>query len=305
MNRAICQIWVVAAAAVMAGGGAARAQDESYHPGSGKGKQKDKPGEKKTLHEEGKELFGGGKEKPGSASEGMWAIVINAFRGDDQGAAAKAGLETVRSQTRLADAYIEKRGDATVILYGRYADPASKEAKADLDKVHGVEVLIGGEMKKVFLSAFLAPPAELHGSKPEYDLRNAKKLNGDWALYTLQVGVYSREDKKPPSPADLAEFRKMAEAAVAKLRSEGEQAFYYHGPSRSMVTIGLWGVDDWDEALRVDKNPALHTLRQRFPNNLQNGMGIKERKRMTDPTTGKQVVKEWLQPSSLVAVPKD
>ena len=51
--------------------------------------------------------------------------------------------------------------------------------------------------------------------------------------------------------------------------------------------------------------PALGALRKRFPNNLQNGMGIKQRLKLTDPKTGAQVVKEQLQSSMLVAVPKE
>jgi hypothetical protein len=300
--------WVAAAAGLLVVAGGVRAQEDNYKPGSAKPAQKDKPSQKDTRQEEGKSLFGGDKAKSQAGGPGAWSIIIEAFRGDDQEAAARAGIDKVRMQGGLADAYLDHRGEATVIAFGRYPDPASKEARADLDRVRGVEIPMNGTPQKVFLSAFLAPPADIHGTRPEYDLRNAKKLNGDWVLYTLQVGVYSREDRKPASPADMAEFRKMAEQAVLKLRSEGEQAFYYHGPSRSVVTIGLWGTDDYDEAAPTgfkDKSPALHAMRQRFPNNLQNGMGIKERQRLTDPKTGAQVVKEQLQSSGMVVVPKE
>ncbi len=283
----------------------ARGQDESYHPGSPKPAQKDK---KTPAKDEGKALFGGGGKDKAPQGAGMWSIVIEAFRGDTQDADAATGLDKVRTTAGLSQAYLDRRGEATVIAYGRYADPTSKEARGDLDRVRGVQIELNGAPTKPFLSAFLAPPADIHGARAEYDRRNAKKINGDWAIYTLQVGVYSREDRKPASPADLAEFRKLAEEAVTKLRSEGEQAFYYHGPSRSMVTIGLWGTADYDESAPTgfkDKNPALHALRVRFPNNLQNGMGIKQRLKLTDPKTGAQVIKEQLQPSSMVVVPKE
>jgi hypothetical protein len=159
-----------------------------------------------------------------------------------------------------------------------------------------------GQTVKPFSGAFLAPPTEIHGTMPEFDLSNAKKLNGDWVLYTLQVGVYSREDQKAATPAEMAEFRKTAEEAVVQLRREGEQAFYSHGPNRSMVTIGLFGTEDFDATSKFE-SPALRALRKRFPYNLQNGMGIKQRFTVTDPKTGQQMKKERIQPSGLVQVP--
>jgi hypothetical protein len=283
----------------------ARAQDDSYRPG---GTSPASKGKAPALKDEGKAVFGGSDKTKSTGETGTWSIIIEAFRGETQEADAAAGLDKVHTLAGLPGAYLDHRGEAVAIAYGHYADPGSKEARSDLDKVRGTQVVLDGKTGKPFSSAFLAPPADIHGSRPEYDLRSARKLNGDWALYTLQVGVYSREDRKPATPAEMAEFRKMAEAAVVKLRSEGEQAFYYHGPSRSMVTIGLWGTDDYEEAAPMgfkDRNPALHALRQRFPNNLQNGLGIKQRLRLTDPKTGAQVIKEQLQPSTLVAVPKE
>jgi hypothetical protein len=276
------------------------AQGDTYKPGAGK--PKTRPAQ--DLRNEGPAVFGGGKDKGKPDAAGDWSIVVVAFRGDTAQAEARAALETVRSQTRL-DAFVEARGAAYVIAYGHYPDAASKQAKADLDRIRAVEVMFDGRPARPFSGAMLAPPAEIPGSRPEWDLRNAKRTNGEWAIYTLQVGVYSREDRKPTSPADLAEFRKMAEQAVALLRREGELAFYYHGPNRSMVTIGLWGEEDFDGTTHLDLNPGLGALRKRFPYNLQNGMGIKQRVTVTDPKSGQQIKQERMQPSSLVAVPKD
>jgi hypothetical protein len=116
------------------------------------------------------------------------------------------------------------------------------------------------------------------------------------------VGIYAREDGKPTSQAEIAEFRRHAEQAVVQLRREGEQAFYYHGPTNSSVTIGLFGDDDFDVQTRME-SPRLRSLRQRHPHNLLNGMGIKRRVTVTDQR-GRAVKTERLDPSMLVVVPK-
>lgn len=284
----------------------ATAQD-TYKPG-----QKSKPAAKekeKTLREEGTSLFGGAAEKPApaaaTAAAAHWSIIIDAFREGDQDAQASVALAKVRSQAGLTSAYLEKRGPATVIAFGSYTTPDSKEARADLKRIREMEVTVAGARQKPFAGAFLAPPESIPGANPEYDLANARRLNGEWALYTLQIGVYSSEDpKKVPNEAERAEFRKTAEVAAAKLRREGEQAFYYHGPNRSMVTIGLFGVEDFDPQTQFS-SPALTMLRQRYPYNLHNGMGIRMRKTTTDPSTGKKVVQEKIQSSGLINLPRD
>jgi hypothetical protein len=269
--------------------------------------------QKQKLREEGRGLFAGGEGGPGGdatrvggdgkgslAASAAWTIVLKAYREQDEPDAA-AGLARVRAEGGLPEAYLEKRGEATVIAYGRYATP--EEGQKDLSRVHAIEVMLDGERVKPFAGAFLAPPAAVKGSIPEYDLRNARRLKGDWALYTLQIGVYSREDK-PATAREMEEFRAAAEKAVVQLRREGEQAYYYHGPTRSMVTVGLFGKEDFDAASRLE-SPALKALRKKFPYNLQNGAGVKRRVILTDPKTGRQFKQEKLEQSGLVHLPKD
>lgn len=269
--------------------------------------QPKKDPKKDSLRKEGEQIFNPSKVHPGAKTPdaAVWSVVIESFRGDDQEEASRAGLQKVKNETGLTDAYLEKRGPATVIAYGRYSDGSSKEAKAGLDRVRNAEAVVGntGIKTKPFTSAFLAPPATIPGTMPEYDLRQARKVNGDWVIYTLQIGAYTRLDK-PPTPEELAEFRKAAEQAVSTLRHEGEQAYYYHGPTGSNVTVGLFGKEDFDPQAPGMESPTLKMLRKRYPNNLYNGAGMHEKiKVMTK--NGKQAQADRMQPSALVVVPKD
>jgi hypothetical protein len=289
---------------------AAMAQpDQTYRPGrkseprQAEPQRQERPGtqpQRREMKEEGRELFKAparGQAESGST----WSIVLMAFRSETQQQDAQRALGMVQSEWSLPDAYIDRRGPTTVVAFGRYGDPQSQQAQADLRHVRSVEAVIDGEPSRPFEFAFLAPPLDIPGSQPEFDLRNAQRIHGRWAMYTLQVGIYRREDAKASSAAEIAEFRRLAEEAVLTLRREGEQAFYYHGPASSTVTIGLFSVEDFDPQLRLE-SPRLRTLRQRYPNNLLNGAGIKRRMTVTDQR-GRQVRTERLDPSMLVAVP--
>jgi hypothetical protein len=285
-------------------------QDQSFAPagGGGAGEQASKQPTKSKdkLKEEGKEVFGPGKARPGSVeTASSWSIVIAAFRGDDQDAQAAAGLERVRSDGGLKEAYLEKRGQAAVIAYGRYQDPASKQAKADLERIKGIEVVVNGGKQHPFAQAFITPPEDVPGSLPEFDLRNARKLSGEWVLYSLQIGVYSREDGKEATAAERAEFRKAAEQAVVQLRREGDPAYYFHGPRRSMVTVGLFGKDDFDPQTPGVESATLKALRSRYPYNLNNGMGTRRRVQWVNPQSGAVAKKEKIEQSALVNVPRE
>ncbi|MBL8991403.1 MAG: hypothetical protein JNJ48_07475 [Phycisphaerae bacterium] len=226
-----------------------------------------------------KKLFPKDGRKPGApgapadqpAEAGVWTIVLVAFRGPDADDLARQGLEKVQRLTPLKDAFIEKRSRSTIVAVGRFSDPEAKATQAELNRVRSIEA----EGGKPFASAFLCPPerAASLGSRPEYNLLNAREEFGKNAKYTLQVGAYGPANPRAAAtPAERAEARKAAEQAAEQLRRDGELAFYYHGPNLSMVTIGVFG----DEALERFEPPDLAALRQRFPNSLYNGAGVKE-----------------------------
>ena len=247
----------------------------------------------RSLADEGRTLFSAGD--PAIAREAAWSIVIVGYRGDQRDAQARADLVRVQAQPGLRDAYVEDRGEATVIAFGRYRAPDSADAQRDLQRIREVEV----EGQRPFAGAVLTPPATATlGNNPQYDLRNAKQRLGDWVVYTLQVGAYGRLDK-PATPDEMAQFREAAEEAVLQLRREGERAFYYHGPTMSSVTVGAFGADEFEanpNPLRppIYESPGIKQAKRDFPLNLFNGQAIRDRGPDGQPR---------LQPSRLVGVP--
>jgi hypothetical protein len=205
-----------------------------------------------------------------------WTVSLATFRGGaGQAALAESSLERIRAVPMLREAFITPRGEATVISIGRFADPASPDAQDLLRRVRALEV----QGSRPFAQAVLSPPpgGQL-GSRPEYNLLKAREQFGKSARVTLQVGIYGRDDLDRPAESDLAEARANAENAAAQLRREGELAFYYHGPRRSTVTVGVFSETDLGDPQKgVPMAPELAQLKKRFPNNLYNGQGIRER----------------------------
>ncbi len=270
----------------------------------GKG-EREKPSAEMAT--QGHELFGGTGSQPGAsegsgapgksgASREAWTILIEGFRGENREVRAQETLAGVRGDGALPEAFIEERGDTTVIAYGRYPGPDDRRAQADLARIRSMRF---GEAAP-YTEARLMPP-QVEGSLPELDLRNAKKAYGPDAIYTLQVGVYSREDRDRPSASELSEFRRLAETAAVQLRNEGELAFYYHGPLRSMVTVGVFGPGDVDGKTGAESE-KVGRVRERHPFNLHNGKGIRERQ-MATTMSGAQTQVTRMQRSALVAIP--
>ena len=227
-----------------------------------------------------------------------WTIVIAAFTIDSpqqsREGQAQAALARVRAVDGMDDAFVTTRGQSFMVAYGKYDAPDSSKAKGDLQRIRSIEI----DGQRPFASSFLIPPpkAALAGSTPELDLLNARRMYGPQAKYTLQVGRYAREDFQPASPSERKEFRRLAEEAAAKLRKDGEQAFYFHGETMSLVTIGLFN----DADLPRKDRPAsalLRDLQTRFPNNLLNGAGVRIRR-------AGQKSEGQLAPSVVVATPQ-
>ncbi len=258
-----------------------------------------KPASKPSKLDNPKDVFGPASKSTTSGDKqvGGWTIVVAVFRGEDQAELAKLGLNKVQTEGGLPEAFIEKRGQSTVVATGHFSDGSTPEVAAELKRVQ--EIKVGTAGQRPYMYALLAPPInkEQPGSLPQYNLSQARVLFGDNALYTLQVGVYGREDLDHASEKDLAEARAAAEQAALRLRQEGEMAFYHHGPRRSMVTVGVFDTTDFDPSAPTFKSARLLDAMKRHPNNLYNGAGIKQK--IKGQKEGR------LQPSTLVAIPKD
>lgn len=302
----LCPVWVVLLGVVLAmaapnqvfaqdGWPTKPKQDDRKPADKPKSKPESKSPDRDSLREEGQKLFG---PNSGSGADetanggGGWAVIIAVFRGEDAEKTASATLRRTRAEGGLPEAYVAKRNEAYVIAVGDFVSPDDERAIKELARVQQIEV--GGA--KPYDHALLAPPAgSPKGDMPQYNLLMAKKQFGDDALYTLQIGAYGvLGGKTRPDAKELANVRKAAEEAAYRLRQEGEQAFYYHGPTMSMVTVGVFDTEDFDPQVPNFKSARLRDAQKRHPYNLYNGQAVREKVKGSP---------DRLQPSNLVAIP--
>lgn len=217
----------------------------------------------------------------GRAAQSGWTIVLATFNGPDARVDAAEALPAIQQGSGFTGLFVEHRRRGSFVASGRYASETDPVAIADLERFRSFE----RNGVRPFGRAFLAPPVGgAEGSRPEINLLRAKEVFGRDARYTLQVAVYESSDRR--------ESMRAAEEAAYIYRQDGELAFYYHGPTKSMVTIGVFSDRDIDVEAGIE-SAELTALRLRHPRNLFNGMAIRE---TTQGRTREQ-------PSQLVQIP--
>ncbi|MEM7622010.1 MAG: hypothetical protein AAF235_02265 [Planctomycetota bacterium] len=225
-----------------------------------------------------------------------WTIVL--FKPDLARAPADQWLASVQQDSGLSGAFLLPRDGELFVAVGTYNDPAARRTQRDFERIRTLRV---GNARPYANARILPISTGAAGSNPTYDLRNVQAERGLAAKFTLQVGLYRKEDGRTPSPRELADIRQAAEEAVDDLRAQGEEAFYWHTAFASLVTIGVFGETDLDTDLNPPaEGPRIRELRDRHPNNLINGLGALRRGRTID---GRAY--ERLEPSVLVEIPRD
>lgn len=290
--------------------GLAQPEPRERSPGKGQPSKEKAPakaapkqkGASGTLAEEGRALFPEAAAAPTgagvTAGDPAWRILIVAAQGPDAKSTAEMALWKVQNVGTLPEAYLmQGDGETWRVCYGRYASGSDPVAQADLRRIQATR--IGAEAP--FESAVLMPPAD--GEMPitsPFDLRSvAHSLPEEHARYTLAIAFYTRADLGEPTKEELLECRKLAEEAVAKLRREGDQAYFYHGPNGSQVTVGVFGSKDHDPVNSPgQESPGLRAVRAKHPNYLLNGMG---QRRTINTSSGKKKV---MVQSALVEIPR-
>jgi hypothetical protein len=208
-----------------------------------------------------------GETSGATASAQVWTIAVLVFDGPDHANRAAALVGRLAHEVDLPNVWFRDDGERTMIYCGHYPTPNSPLAQSDLVRTR--QVTLDG--KRIFGAAELVPigaalQAATTAPQNPWDLRRYP------GMYTLQIGFYDGDYGKG--------FRAAAEEAVRVLRGDGQEAYYYHGPNRSMVCLGLFNDDDFvrDADGDMGYGPRVRQLQQQFPYNLGNGVTVLERR---------------------------
>jgi hypothetical protein len=207
-----------------------------------------------------------------------FAIHLASFEGKKARKQADGLRDRLVDDMKIPGVWVWEGEGRAVVYRGRYPNPLIDDAARDLRQTRLIQV----DGKRLFEDADVMPVgAGTSASIVEMDL---KRHSGK---HTLQIAVY--DDAFGP------DFRNAAERAATELRKQGNEAYFYHGPNRSLVTVGLFDRADRDSVNGVEGyGERARLLQQKFPYNLVNGLTIKERR------NGKELGE---QPSFLVEVP--
>jgi len=152
-------------------------------------------------------------------------ITLGGMQGPDRVERAREQADRFARQTGLDAFWVADDGDRAVINFGRYTN----ESEADRDLEQLKRLALAGRFRPAMVALVPVDQPD-SGETGKYDLRAVDIPD---AIYTLQVGMYDAEYG--------ADFREAAERAAAEYRAAGEEAYFYHGPRQSLVTIGIFG----------------------------------------------------------------
>ena len=239
-----------------------------------------------------------------NATGGGWAIPLGTFSLENHRETAAAFRDQFQASTRMTGAWVDSsRTDRSIVWYGQYDGHSDPRLVADLDRLRTVSIEGAQPFRKVLPSMYRAELSS--GSIPQYSLRRVREMfPGRDRIFTLQVGFF-----EPDKSSNMPLAQQAAEEFVTQLRAQGEPAFYYHGPTKSMVLVGIFFEDAIDPALAVDPltgyGAEVVAMQQRFPYNLDNGRQLIERHSVpSSGTRGGRRTVETPQPSFLIEVPK-
>ncbi len=223
-------------------------------------------------------------ENPGDplrpASQEFWAIRLASFAGLDQQNQAQQLIEEL-NRINVNDVWMTDEDGYTHVNRGKFNDPTKPDVQSALRQSRMLKV---GNDRPFTAARLVAARPAMEVTASDMDLKRYR----DQGLYSLQVAVY--DDTAGPN------YQQLAEQAAANLRQDGDQAFFYHGKFRSMITVGLFTYDQaWLKRMNVGDTYSQQVLKlqEKYPFNLFNGRTVIEK-------VSGQKVRE--QPSFLVQV---
>lgn len=187
-----------------------------------------------------------------------YAIELGRYSGAQAYHGVHQLMQSARQDAGLANLWYATLGSETTVYLGRFKDADNSEAKAALRQVREAE--INGTTP--FAKAKIVKLESQQGQA--IDPRDLRTLKGK-GLFTLQIGYY--DGKYGP------DFRRAAETAVDVLREQGEKAYYYHGPHRSMVLVNAWTrAEAFTLVGQVDRySNTVRRVQEIYPHNVPNG----------------------------------
>ena len=158
-------------------------------------------------------------------------ILLVEYQGPEARPSADRLADELADQ-KLPDVFVVEGPDYAAVCVGRYRTWKDTQAREMLGRVRRIRDARG---QYPFQGVMLVPVPE-PAPKTSWALEEAP------GVYSLYVAGWESPGRK-----------ENAQAYAAKLRKEGREAYVYHGPHLSMVTIGAFGPDLFDDASKIGR----------------------------------------------------
>ena len=232
----------------------------------------------------------GGSNTPAEGEEGF-TILLYTFSGEKHVSMAKYYKEQTEKHTSWRDLYVVHKADHSALYWGKYRTIGGTQRNLKSAKTYKTDRGV-----QPFVRAIVMPLPGKSPGRPEWEMKNAK------GAYTVIVAVFYNV------PEDNFYERKRAAALYCEqLRNEGEEAYYKHDPSQSIVTVGVFGPEAvgyegvGPNRKAVIQDAKIKDIRKRHPHMAVNGH--QEIVRGVNPATGKP--EKRIRESYVIRIPKE
>ncbi|MCE5326503.1 MAG: hypothetical protein LLG01_08810 [Planctomycetaceae bacterium] len=156
-------------------------------------------------------------------------IVLGAVRGAEHSRQAAQWRGEIEQETGWKNVFAVDQEGFSQICWNKY--PSIEAARGDLKKAKEYVRSDGTHRWKPFISAAIQQLPGKSVGPAEWDLTQQK----DMYVYTIEVGVFYDVPE-----ANYTGRKNIAVEYCKQLRDDGLEAYYFHGPSQSSVTVGLF-----------------------------------------------------------------
>ncbi|MFA6133344.1 MAG: hypothetical protein WC869_04925 [Phycisphaerae bacterium] len=163
------------------------------------------------------------------ADEGSFTILLFTFPGSDHVKNAAQGKEETAKYTKWKNLQVVNKADTSDLIMGRFRSP--REAEPTLKKVRAYKTPANIQL---FAHAILIPVPGTDFGPPEWNI-----LKTNAAFSVAMAEFYDVPE------ASYVGRKKLAVDCVSLLRKDGEEAYYYHGPVKSIVCVGCFTEEDY------------------------------------------------------------
>lgn len=186
-----------------------------------------------------------------SAETRKLTIVLVEYQGPEASASARRIASELAIQG-LPDVHLVEGADYASVCVGQYGSWKDADADAMLKRVR---VIRDAQGQYPFAGVMLVP-------MPEPMPKNPWPLEEANGLFTLHIASWE-------APGRMVNAQRYADS----LRAQGYEAYVYHGPRLSMVTLGALGLNIFDDPTKVGQpnakpkvtDPQVLALIQKFP----------------------------------------